>query len=93
MSVFKNVAIVGGGTIGSSWGVFFASKGCKVNAYERLPEIRGKIFDKVDGGLRFLAENGLMGEDELGSSFKRVRIANSLPEALEDVEYVQESTS
>ena len=93
MSVLKNVAIVGAGTIGSSWGVFFASKGCKVNAYESLPEIREKILDRVDGGLRFLAENGLMAENEVESSFKRVRIANSVSEALEDVEYVQESTT
>lgn len=93
MSVFKNVAIIGGGTIGSSWGVFFASKGCKVKAYETLPEVREKILDRVDGGLRFLAENRLMAEDELESSFKSVRIANSVPEALEDVEYVQESTT
>jgi len=93
MSVLKNVAIVGAGTIGSSWGVFFASKGCKVNAYESLPEIREKILDRVDGGLRFLAENGLMAENEVESSFKRVRIVNSVSEALEDVEYVQESTT
>ena len=93
MSVLKNVAIVGAGTIGSSWGVFFASKGCKVNAYESLPEIREKILDRVDGGLRFLAENGLMAEDQVESSFKRVRIVNNVAEALEDVEYVQESTT
>jgi carnitine 3-dehydrogenase len=93
MSVFKNVAIIGGGTIGSSWAVFFASKGCKVNAYESLPEVRGKLLDRVDGGLRFLAENNLMAEDEVESSLKSVRIANSVPEALEDVEYVQETTT
>ena len=40
-----------------------------------------------------MAENGLMAEDQVESSFKRVRIANSVAEALEDVEYVQESTT
>ena len=93
MPVFKNVAIIGVGTIGSSWGVFFASKGCKVNAYESLPEVREKILDRVDAGLRFLAENRLMAEDEVESSLKSVRVANSVAEALEDVEYVQESAT
>ncbi len=93
MPVFKNVAIIGVGTIGSSWGVFFASKGCKVNAYESLPEVRKKILDRVDAGLRFLAENRLMAEDEVESSLKSVRVANSVAEALEDVEYVQESAT
>ena len=93
MSAFKSVAVIGGGTIGSSWGVFFASKGCKVKVYESLSETREKILGRVDAGLRFLAENGLMAKDEVESSFNSVRIANSVPDALEDVEYVQESTS
>lgn len=93
MSEIKNVAIVGGGLIGSSWAAFFATKGYEVKVYESVPEVRAKILEKVDRGLRFLVENELGAKDSATVSFNRVQIARSVAEALEGAQYVQECTT
>lgn len=85
-----HVAIVGAGLIGQAWAIVFARSGWTVQLYDAheagLPQAQQLII----GQLQALQAQGLMtGADEAAS---RVHVAQSLAQALQNADYVQESS-
>jgi len=87
----NNVAILGTGTIGSSWASFFASKGMSVRMHDLDKSFQDRGVQKAKENLRALAHYGLMDKAMLEHAMQKVTAANDFGQLLEGAEYVQES--
>jgi carnitine 3-dehydrogenase len=83
----KRVASLGAGPIGGGWTAHFLARGYDVNAYIHDPSERDALMAVVETAWISLTELGL----SPGASRNRLRVTNSLAEALEDVDFIQES--
>jgi 3-hydroxyacyl-CoA dehydrogenase len=86
----KRVAIIGAGTMGAGWATLFAIKGYEVNLYSRRAETRARSIKIIQSNLDFLAGKGVLSQDDTAQSFERITEIAELPEAVKDVQYVQE---
>lgn len=87
----KKVATVGSGVIGSSWATGFALKGMEVNMYDNYVEGLTMAVERVKNNLEQLAKNGVMDEAEIPEIMKRIHPTGDIKEALDGVQFVQES--
>ena len=83
------VAIVGTGLIGRSWAITFARAGWDVRLSDPSPEVLKAAPGLIREGLCDLAAYGLADDPEGAAA--RVRIANSLSQALDGADFVQEN--
>jgi L-gulonate 3-dehydrogenase len=83
------VAIVGTGLIGRSWAIIFARSGWDVSLSDPSREVLGSAPGLIREALHDLAAHGLV-ENPAGAA-ERVRVARSLSEALDGVDFVQEN--
>lgn len=88
----KKVAVIGAGTIGTSWATLFATKGCQVNLEDVKEECLEEALKTLTCNLELLIGNGLVKEDP-ESILNRIFSTTDLSSALKDVDYVQESVS
>ncbi len=86
----KKVAVIGAGTIGTSWATLFATKGYQVNLEDIDQQRLEEALRIIRRSLQFLTESGLANEDS-GSILKRVVPTTDLSVAVKDADYVQES--
>jgi L-gulonate 3-dehydrogenase len=86
----RRVAIVGSGLIGRAWAIVFARAGFAAALYDGIPGVATKARDILATDLAELAAQGLV-QDPAGIA-ARVRVADSLEDALDGVEIVQENT-
>ncbi|MBE0478928.1 3-hydroxyacyl-CoA dehydrogenase family protein [Candidatus Aerophobetes bacterium] len=86
----KKIAVVGAGTIGTSWATLFAAKGYKVNLHDIKKEYLEQAFQTVEKNLKLLKENGLVNEN-ITSTLNRIFLTTDLSLAVKDADYVQES--
>ena len=87
---FKKVTVIGCGLIGYSWGVVFARKGLQVSMYNRKSKTLDTVKQRMEDALKFLAEEGVIEGHEIQESLDRVHVTDSLPEAVENTDYIQE---
>lgn len=87
----NNVAILGTGTIGSSWASFFASKGMSVKMHDLDKSFQDRGVQKAKDNLKALAQYGLMEKSVLDQAMQSISVADDFEQLLEDAEYVQES--
>ena len=87
---FKKVAVIGCGFIGYSWGVVFARNGIETYMYNRKSPTLDHVKARMKEALKFLAEEGIIGEAEIQSSLDRVHITDSLEDAVASADYIQE---
>ena len=85
------VAIVGCGLIGRAWAVAFARGGCTVALYDVDPAARAAAQDFVGTVAGDLSELDLLWGQDPAEVLARVRIAESLEDALDGAHYVQEN--
>jgi len=88
--LFKKLACVGSGTIGSSWAVQFAMNGCEVLLYDLRAEIVNNAVRNVKRILDVLVENDVIRNAQARDVASRIRTTTKLAD-IKDVEYVQES--
>lgn len=86
-----NVALIGCGLIGRAWAVSFARGGCDVAMWDAAPGVAAAARDALPEVLRNLKGQGLLSDDP-DTVLARVRLADSLDDALAVADYVQEST-
>ena len=86
------VAIVGSGFIGRAWAIGFARAGHNVVLWDAVPDAPGRAIDYIAGVLPELAANQLLGGYEPDEVRARLSTADTLDEALEGVDHVQENT-
>ncbi|HWA19165.1 MAG TPA: 3-hydroxyacyl-CoA dehydrogenase [Devosia sp.] len=83
------VAIVGTGLVGCGWSVAYALGGASVRLYDREPGAAEAAFARIGTMLADMQRAGLA--DHTDAALKRVRVAQTLADALNGVDYVQES--
>lgn len=83
----RNVAVIGTGVIGSGWIARFLANGINVRAYDPAPEFEGRLKDKVTQATDSLTRTGLYKD----ISLEKLTICQSLAEACDGADWVQES--
>ena len=86
----KNVAIIGSGLIGRSWGVVFARGGWRVRIFDPIAEARDTATVAVAAGLQELKQYGLY-DGEPDRAMTGVSTHDTLAECVAGVSYIQES--
>jgi L-gulonate 3-dehydrogenase len=89
MADIGSVAIVGAGLVGSGWAIIFARAGAAVRIFDADPGIRSSVIGRIAASLAELREVGLV--DDAASVLSRLRVEDSLADAVADADYVQES--
>ncbi|MQA09777.1 MAG: L-carnitine dehydrogenase [Pseudonocardiaceae bacterium] len=83
----RRIACIGAGVIGGGWVALFLARGYRVTAWDPAPDAEAKLRRLVDTAWPALTELGLA-ED---ASAENLAVAPTLPEAVADAEFVQES--
>lgn len=83
----RRVGLVGAGVIGSGWAAHFLAHGLDVVATDPAPKARDDMVRRIDRVWPLLTKLGL----EPGASPDRLRFDSNLSEAVEGVDFVQES--
>ncbi|MDX1377008.1 MAG: 3-hydroxyacyl-CoA dehydrogenase [Burkholderiales bacterium] len=86
----QRVAIVGAGLIGRAWAIVFARAGCAVAITDTAPGATRAALDWIARTLDEMHGFGLIDEPPAGV-LARVRTADTLSEALQGAQYVQEN--
>lgn len=86
----EKVACVGGGTIGSSWAALFSIGGREVNLFDVEKEALESAEENINSELEFLSEKGLV-DQPVQEIMNRINLTGEMEEALDGVDYVQES--
>ncbi len=81
-------AIVGAGLIGRAWAHVFARAGWEVRVWDPVPRQREAAAAAIADSLRDLARHGLV--DDPQAAARRVRVVESLADAVAQAAYVQE---
>lgn len=91
--MIKNIAVLGGGTMGHGVAETFAMYGFQVNLYSRSEKTRISAKEHIKSELQFAAENGLIEKSEVEGIISNIHFTGDLKEAVENVDYVIECTS
>ena len=89
MNINNRVAVVGAGLIGQAWALVFARAGCEVRLWDADVKALNKAEKLVDELAHSLQESGLV--DDATALMRRVTRCDDLKDALDSVNYVQES--
>ena len=81
------VACIGAGVIGGGWAAYFMARGYDVVAWDPDPEAEARLRRTVSAAWPALTELGLAP----GADPSRLRVADSLPKAVAEAQFVQES--
>jgi len=85
----SGVAIVGSGLVGGGWAIVFARAGHPVALYDKAAGAAAHALDTIGERLADLERAGLI--EDAGAVHARIRVADSLADALTNAFYVQES--
>ena len=86
------VAIVGSGFIGRAWAIDYARAGHDVVLWDAVPDAPDRAIDYIAGVLPELAANQMLGGGQPDEVRARLSTADTLEEALDGVDHVQENT-
>jgi len=89
----KNIGIVGAGLVGASWAAFYAGKGFGVKLYDVSESARQNGCKKAAEHLTFLKDQGMLLPENFKRAVAALKVADSLAEAVQNVELVQESVA
>ncbi|MBO6782079.1 MAG: hypothetical protein JJ899_02225 [Alphaproteobacteria bacterium] len=87
MASIQSVGIVGAGTIGSSWAVYFLAQGLDVRCWDPMDGYAENVTGFVRRAWPLMEELGLAD----GASIERLRCFDRIADALDGVGFVQES--
>lgn len=85
------VATVGVGTVGASWAIVFATHGLETRLYDAAAGATDRAETFMNESMSVLVQAGYLTPQEAEAAKKRVRKCGSLEEALNGVDFVQES--
>jgi carnitine 3-dehydrogenase len=84
----KVIAVVGTGTIGSSWATYFLSKGFKVKAWDPSRDWKERITDFINNAWPQVQALGAVKPNQQNN----ISLCSNLSEALSGVDFVQENS-
>lgn len=85
------VACVGAGLIGQGWATLFSSQGVEVILHDVIEATLENAVRNITLNLRLLETNNLLRQDEVNAALKRITSTTNIAEAVDHVDYVQES--
>lgn len=91
----RQIAVIGSGLIGSSWGAFFLSRNCRIALFDQSPSVLEQATARVLAMHQTLADNGLSHRDA-GTDANLapdIAVAASIQEAVVAADWVQESVN
>lgn len=91
--MIKNIAVIGGGTMGHGVAETFAMYGFPVNLYSRNEKTRITANEHIKSELQFAAKNGLIKKSEVEGIINNIYFTGDLKEAVQNADYVIECTS
>lgn len=86
----KKVAVIGSGTIGTSWALNFAWKGAEVTLYDIGEGPLVQAEKALEQNLKVLVKNQVMTEGEKEDVISHIAMTTDLPGAVKDAEFIQE---
>ncbi|MEM2901418.1 MAG: 3-hydroxyacyl-CoA dehydrogenase NAD-binding domain-containing protein [Candidatus Bathyarchaeia archaeon] len=89
--MFRKVACVGAGLIGRGWAITFSTKGLRVSLYDADSRRLADSMSQIETRLRFLSKHGWIPARRVREALKNIGVEESLGEAVQNVDYVQES--
>jgi 3-hydroxyacyl-CoA dehydrogenase len=87
----RTVACIGAGLIGSSWATLFALKDMKVHLYDQSERSLRIALRAINSNLNDLVKYGCIEEKRIEKAKHNVIVTINLKDAVEEVDYVQES--
>jgi 3-hydroxybutyryl-CoA dehydrogenase len=93
MSPTEHIAVIGAGPMGNGIAQVFATKGYDVIFYDPDPQYLNGAIRKIRANFRFLAENDFVQVDDIDPSIERIRLAQSLKEAITGARFVVEAVA
>jgi 3-hydroxyacyl-CoA dehydrogenase len=87
----KNIACIGTGTIGASWGTYFAMHGHTVYMYDIKEEQLKAARENIEANLNYLRDKEIITEADVKAALKIVKYTTNLEEAVKDAQLIQES--
>ena len=84
--MIKNIAVLGAGTIGSSWAAFFSARGLAVSIFDPDPKCLASVQSRVTAMHASLDELGL-----LAGTPGRITLCDRAGAAVETADFVQEN--
>ena len=87
----KKVSIIGMGMVGSAWAIAFARAGCTIAGWDPLAQASSASLKVIDQLIAELDRRGLLKTGTGRDITERVHVADSLEQALEGTDWVQES--
>lgn len=88
---FKQVSIVGAGTMGHGMALVFAMAGRQVKLYDVNEEVLESATTSIDSGLETLVSAGRVTDAEADAVPNRIKTSTSFPDALDEVDLVIEA--
>ncbi|MBQ4649389.1 MAG: 3-hydroxyacyl-CoA dehydrogenase family protein [Firmicutes bacterium] len=90
MSKINNIAVIGAGTIGSSWSLNFAWKGKKVKLYDVFEEALERAKKQISKDISVLVSNGVMAPEMEAEIFANIEFSTDLAFVLDGAQFIQE---
>lgn len=84
-----SVGVVGAGLVGLGWAIVFSRAGLQVTIYDASGEARAAALGRLEASLNDMEAAGLL--DNATDIMGRIRVVDTLAEAVGDADYVQES--
>lgn len=89
--MLKNITVLGAGTMGHGIAETFAMNGFSVNLYETDENRRNTVKEIMREELQFLADNGMIENEDIDKALGNITLYADLKEAVMDADYVIEA--
>jgi len=89
----ERIACIGAGLVGHSWATLFALKGYQVNLQSRKDSTLNTAMALIMSNMKFLRQKRIVKSDEVEGAVDRIKTTGSIEEAVNCVDYVQESVA
>jgi hypothetical protein len=87
------IGVLGAGLMGHGLAQVFAVKGCDVAIYDRDEKTLSAIVDRVRSNLDVFVRLGIVKDDEVEPSLKRIRLADSMADMCRERTFIIEAVS
>jgi len=93
MSEMRQVAVLGAGTVGSSWAALFAARGLSVRFFDAHEQTHAEAGERIRNNAAFLADEGLADSTAYRTGIEALAAASSIEELVFDADFIQESVT
>ena len=87
----ERIAVIGGGTIGSSWAAFYALKGFQVSLQDISENCNLQALKRINSMVSFLAEKGLIDAAKKETALSNIETYTEIRTAVQSAHFIQES--